>query len=283
MRTRKRRKWLALVLALASGGAAGYLALTSMDQTPLAAAGPAKDGPTARVVVAARDLAVGAVLAPADLKVVDWPGTALPPGYAQDPAGLVGRGLITAVSANEPLLARKMASKEEGGGLAIVIPEGMRAVSVKVDEVIGVAGFVLPGARVDVLATLAENSGRDEAATRVILQNVQTLAAGQTIQRDAEGTPQTVTVITLLVDPEQAEKLTLAATEGRIQLALRNTLDMTQTDTKGGDAGNLVNSSPSAAPASRPARGRVSRPASGTTVVTYNGAERTVTTFVPGD
>ena len=282
MRTRKRRKWFALVLALASGGAAGYLALTMMDQTPLAAADSGKQGPTTRVVVASRDLPVGAVLAPGDLKVVDWPATALPPGYAQDPAGLVGRGLITAVSANEPLLARKVASKEEGGGLPIVIPEGMRAVSVKVDEVVGVAGFVLPGTRVDVLATLSENSGRDEAATRVILKNVQALAAGQTIQRDAEGTPQTVTVITLLVSPEEAEKLTLAATEGRIQLALRNTLYMTQVDTKGVDAANLVQSSPAAAP-SRPARGRVSRPASGTTVVTYNGAERTVTTFVPGD
>ncbi len=275
MRTRKRRKWLALVLALASGGAAGYLALNTMDK-PLAAAST-NGVATARIVVAARDLPVGAVLAPADLKVVDWPATALPPGYASDPSGMVGRGLITPVAANEPLLARKTASKEEGGGLPIVIPEGMRAVSVKVDEVVGVAGFVLPGTRVDVLATLSQQSGRDEAATRVILQNVQTLAAGQTIQRDAEGKPQTVTVITLLVDPEQAEKLTLAATEGRIQLALRNTLDMGEVATKGAEAGHLVQSSPPPAPA-RPASTGAPRPR-GTTVVTYNGAERTVTTF----
>jgi len=276
---RKRRKWLALVLALASGGAAGYLALNQMQQ-PLAAR-PAAGVSMVRVVVAARDLQVGSVLASGDVKLVDWPTSALPPGYASDPQSVLGRGLITAVSANEPLLAAKLASKEAGGGLSITIPEGMRAVSVKVDEVVGVAGFVLPGTRVDVLATLTPNSGREEAATRVILQNVTTLAAGQTIQRDAEGTPQTVTVITLLVDPEQAEKLTLAATEGRIQLALRNTLDMGQIDTKGADAGNLVQST-AVAPA-RPAanRGpRAPRPAGGgTSVITYNGAERTVTTF----
>jgi pilus assembly protein CpaB len=279
MMKRKRRKWFALVLALASGGAAGYIALNTMQQ-PLAAE-PATMGATARVVVAARDLPVGTVLAAPDVKVVDWPANALPPGYANDPGAIVGRGLITSVTAHEPLLAAKLASKEEGGGLPIVIPEGMRAVSVKVDEVVGVAGFVLPGTRVDVLATLTPTSGESEAATRVILQNVQTLAAGQTIQRDAEGKPQTVTVITLLVDPEQAEKLTLAATEGRIQLALRNTLDMGQIETKGADAGHLVQSSP-VAPV-RPAASRTpraSRPAGGgTTVTTYNGAERTVITF----
>jgi pilus assembly protein CpaB len=276
---RKRRKWLALVLALASGGAAGYIALNTM-QRPLAAR-PAITGPTSKVVVAARDLPVGTVLATSDLKVVAWPASTMPRGYASDPSAVVGRGLITAVMAHEPLLTAKLASKEAGGGLPITIPEGMRAVSVKVDEVVGVAGFVLPGTRVDVLATLTPTSGQTEAATRVILQNVTTLAAGQTIQRDAEGKPQTVTVITLLVDPEQAEKLTLAATEGRIQLALRNTLDMGQVETKGADAGHLVQSSPLAP--SRPtgnAGPRAPRPAGGgTSVITYNGAERTVITF----
>ena len=279
---RKRRKWFALVLALASGGAASYLALNTM-QPPLAAR-PADGAPVARVVVAARDLPVGSVLAAGDVKVVDWPTNALPPGYASDAAAVVGRGLITAVSTNEPMLAAKLATKEAGGGLPIVIPEGMRAVSVKVDEVVGVAGFVLPGTHVDVLATLTSRSGDDEAATRVILQNVQTLAAGQTIQRDAEGKPQTVTVITLLVDPDQAEKLTLAATQGvgSIQLALRNTLDMGQVTTQGADAGTLVESSTAPTTPARPAVStapRASRRAPGTSVITYNGAERTVTTF----
>jgi pilus assembly protein CpaB len=273
---RKRRKWFALVLALASGGAAGYLALNYMQQ-PLAAR-PTPSSSTARVVVASRDLPLGAVLSSADVKVVEWPASALPRGYVNDPQAVIGRGLITAVSAHEPLLPTKMASKEEGGGLTIVIPQGMRAVSVKVDEVVGVAGFVLPGTRVDVLATLSAG-GREDAATRVILQNVQALAAGQTIQRDAEGKPQTVTVITLLVDPEQAEKLTLAATEGQIQLALRNTLDMGEIETQGVEVGRLVKTSPVAAPRSQTARGPRAPRQPGTTVITYNGAERTVTTF----
>jgi len=269
---RKRRKWVALVLALASGGVAGYLALDYLQSRPFVPTTSAATG-SERVVIAARDLEIGAVVEPADVKLVDWPGNAVPPGYARDTKSVVGRGVITPVSANEPLLATKLADKEAGGGLPIVIPEGMRAVSVKVDEVVGVAGFVTPGTRVDVLVTLNPGGDRANTATRVILQNVRTLAAGQSIQQTAEGSPQTVTVITLLVTPEQAEKLTLGATEGRIQLALRNTLDTGEIETLGVQAGTLVQGP---RPEPRPSRGSVRR---GTTVVTYNGSERTVTSF----
>src|SRR5688572_1721515 len=273
---RKRRKWMALVLALVSGGAAGYLALGYMNK-PLSPRSASASAAT-QIVVAARDLALGTVLAPGDVKTIAWPSLTVPPGYAASEEQVIGRGLITPVSANEPLMTAKLADKEAGGGLPIVIPEGMRAVSVKVDEVIGVAGFVTPGTRVDVLVTLSDNSERQEAATRVILQNVQALASGQTIQKNANGEPQTATVITLLVTPEQAEKLTLAATEGQIQLALRNTLDMAEVDTDGVQAATLVRTEAPAQPAARPtARGP--RRASGTSVITYNGAERTVTTF----
>jgi pilus assembly protein CpaB len=267
---------MALVLALVSGGAAGYLALGYMNK-PLAPRSASASAST-HIVVAARDLALGTVLAPGDVKTIAWPSVTVPPGYAASEEQVIGRGLITPVSANEPLMTAKLADKEAGGGLPIVIPEGMRAVSVKVDEVIGVAGFVLPGTRVDVLVTLSDNSERDEAATRLILQNVQTLASGQTTQKNANGEPQTATVITLLVTPEEAEQLTLAATEGQIQLALRNTLDMAEVETKGVQAAALVRTEAPAPPAARPtARG--SRRASGTSVITYNGAERTVTTF----
>jgi pilus assembly protein CpaB len=149
----------------------------------------------------------------------------------------------------------------------------MRAVSVKVDEVIGVAGFVLPGTRVDVLVTLNPSAEPELAATRVILQNVRTLAAGQTIQRDQDGTPQTVTVITLLVTPDQAQKLTLASTKGRIQLALRNTLDMEEVDTTAIRAGNLIQKADR--PVVKKTRTRRPRPQ----VEVYNGAKRSVTTF----
>ena len=274
---RKRRKWMALVLALVSGGAAGYLALGYMNK-PLSPRSASASAAT-QIVVAARDLALGTVLAPGDVKTIAWPSLTVPPGYAASEEQVIGRGLITPVSANEPLMTAKLADKEAGGGLPIVIPEGMRAVSVKVDEVIGVAGFVLPGTRVDVLVTLSDNSERQEAATRLILQNVQTLASGQTIQKNANGEPQTATVITLLVTPEEAEKLTLAATEGQIQLALRNTLDMAEVNTEGVQAATLVRTEAPVQPAARPSTARGPRRASGTSVITYNGAERTVTTF----
>jgi len=274
---RKRRKWMALVLALVSGGAAGYLALGYMNRplSPRSASANAMS----HIVVASRDLPLGTVIAPGDVKQIEWPSLTVPPGYAASEEDVIGRGLITPVSANEPLMTAKLADKEAGGGLPIVIPEGMRAVSVKVDEVIGVAGFVLPGTRVDVLVTLTPGADRDEAATRVILQNVQALASGQTIQRNANGEPQTATVITLLVTPEQAEKLTLAATEGHIQLALRNTLDMAEVETDGIKAATLVRTG--AAPQPAPSSGRAPRRSTGggTSVITYNGAERTVTTF----
>lgn len=270
---RKRRKWIALVMALVSGGAAGYLAMNHLDR-PLAPSS-ATASETSRVAVATRDMEVGAVLTANDVKLVEWPARSLPPGYATSKEGVVGRGLIQGVAVNEPLLESKLADKDAGGGLSIVIPEGMRAISVKVDEVIGVAGFVLPGTRVDVLVTLNTTNERQGAETKVILQNVRTLAAGQTIQRDVDGKPQTVTVITLLVTPEQAEDLTLAATEGRIQLALRNTLDTVDVETDGSRAKSLVGGP---APPQRTVRSRgpVRR---GTTVVTYNGDERTETTF----
>jgi pilus assembly protein CpaB len=275
---RKRRKWMALVLALVSGGTAGYLAMNylgSRSATPAVAGAPGRTP----VVVAAQQLQLGSVVGPADVKVVDWPASNVPSGYATSVEQVVGRGVIQPVSINEPLLAGKLAAKEEGGGLPIVIPEGMRGVSVKVDEVIGVAGFVLPGTRVDVLVTINPQNDAEEATTRVILQNVQVLTAGQTIQKDAEGTPQTVTVITLLVSPEQAEELTLAATEGRIHLALRNTLDMAEVETDGVKAGQLVKTvEPVQAAAPRVRRSGAPR-RSGTTIVTFNGTQRSETTF----
>lgn len=274
---RKQRKWMALVLALVSGGTAGYLAMNYLANKSAPPAVAGTPGMT-KVVVAAQPLELGSVVGPADVKMVDWPASNVPQGYATSAEQVVGRGVIQPVSINEPLLTSKLAAKEEGGGLPIVIPEGMRGVSVKVDEVIGVAGFVLPGTRVDVLVTINPQNDKEEATTRVILQNVTVLTAGQLIQKDAEGTPQTVTVITLLVTPEQSEELTLAATEGRIHLALRNTLDMAEVETDGIKAGQLVKTVEpvKAAPSVRRSGGPRR---SGTTIVTFNGTERSETTF----
>jgi pilus assembly protein CpaB len=132
---------------------------------------------------------------------------------------------------NEPLLEGKLAPRQGGAGLSATIPDGMRAVSVSVNDVIGVAGFVVPGTMVDVLVTGSTNPGvQNTNVTRTILENVRVMAAGQKVEQDREGKPQTVPVITLLVSPEDANSLTMASTQGRIQLALRNTLDSKKVD-----------------------------------------------------
>jgi pilus assembly protein CpaB len=135
---------------------------------------------------------------------------------------------------NEPILPMKLSSKEAGSGLPPSIPPGLRAVSVRVNEVIGVAGYVLPGTRVDVLATVSPTGQSNDMTSKVILTNVQVLAAGTKIERDTDrNKPMAVSVVTLLVDPEESERLTLASTEGKIQLALRNPLDKTMPTTQG--------------------------------------------------
>jgi pilus assembly protein CpaB len=240
MATRQRRMWMVLGLALASGGLAAYLALNFLrTQQPLRVAQPSG----AHVVVAAQDLKVGTTVRATDVRLVRWPESALPSGYVGAVDAVVGRGVITPVRINEPMLDGKLAAKGAGAGLQITIPEGMRAVSVKVDEVIGVAGFVLPRTRVDVIMTLppTPGTGLKETTTRLFMQNVLALASGQVVQQDAEGKPLRVTVITLLVTPEQAEVLILAGSEGKIQLALRNTLDLDTVRTAGARADALLN------------------------------------------
>jgi pilus assembly protein CpaB len=228
---RKNRPFILLALAVISGGAAAYLAMQYIRQQarPLISSGPKN----AEVVVAAHDLPLGTVLGERDVKTVEWVGGAVPLGFIGSIPEALGRGLITPVQENEPLLEGKLARRGAGGGLPVIIDQGMRALSVAVDQVVGVAGFVLPSTRVDVLLTMNDASGSKEQSTRVIMQNVKTLAAGQSIQQDKEGKAQTVPVVTLLVTPEQAETLALAANQGRIQLALRNMLDTLHVETRG--------------------------------------------------
>jgi pilus assembly protein CpaB len=277
------RRPLLLVLALSSGGLAGLLALSYLREgTPAPLAMPA---PVERqIVVAAQDVPPGTVLSDAHVKLVAWPATA-PNGYASSLADVVGRGVITSLVADEPLLAAKLADLEAGGGLPIVIPAGMRAVSVKVDEVIGVAGFVLPGTRVDVLVTMRARSNDTESTTRLILQNVQTVTAGTQIEADRDGTPQPVTVVTLLVTPDQAESLTLAANEGRIHLALRNTMDGGEVKTSGADARRLLAGEPVpvvATPRPRPQPPAAPAPPPERVVEIYRGSARSEATFRGG-
>jgi pilus assembly protein CpaB len=183
---------------------------------------------TGHLVVAVRPMPLGTRVDSNNLRLIDWPADEPVPGMFQRIEDCAGRALITAVAQNEPILENKLAPKEAGAGLPATIPEGMRGLSVAVNDVIGVAGFVIPGTMVDVLVTGgiagSKNTGENNI-TRTILENVRVLAAGQKVEQDRDGKPQTVPVVTLLVSPEDSDKLAMASTQGKIQLALRNTID----------------------------------------------------------
>ena len=235
---RSRRLFIVMALALLSGLAAAWLALNYLRQpeSPIRTVEVSET----EVVVAARDLSLGTVLTAEEVKLVGWAGGLLPEGYSSSVVEVLGRGVITLVVLNEPLISSKIAVKEAGGGLPIVIPEGMRGVSVRVDDVISIAGFVLPGTRVDVMVTLDQGNQSENPVTKLILQNVPVLTSGQVIEQTESGEPIQVTVITVLVSPDEAEELVLAATRGRIQLALRNTLDVDSVSTEGARLNSLV-------------------------------------------
>lgn len=183
---------------------------------------------TQRIVVAAVPLQLGTRIDASNLKLIPWPSSDPVAGTFSRIEDCANRALITPLAANELVIESKLASREAGAGLPATIPEGMRAMSVAVNEVVGVAGFVIPGTMVDVLVTGKAGNSTDNV-TRTILENVRVLAAGQKIEQDREGKPQTVPVITLLVAPEDAARLAMASTQGKIQLALRNTIDSKKT------------------------------------------------------
>lgn len=216
-----RRLLLILIAALIGGVGASYLVYRLVGGQ-LGSGGP----PMAEIVVAARDLQIGTLIAPADVSLGRWVGT-LPKGALSKTDQALNRGAIATMYQGEPILADRLAAAGSGGGLAAIIPSGMRASAVRVNEVVGLAGFVTPGMRVDVLATGIRPGGNATEGTRVktLLQNIQVLSAGGNLQKDSEGKPQVVQVVNLLVTPEQAEKLSLASNQTQIQLVLRNPLD----------------------------------------------------------
>jgi pilus assembly protein CpaB len=179
-----------------------------------------------QIVVAAENIPLGTRLDASKLRTIPWPAGAPVVGMFTNVGDCANRALITNVSENEPILDKKLAPVEAGGGMPATIPEGMRAVSVAVNEVVGVAGFVIPGTMVDVLVTGVQTGPTGGSITRTILEDVKVLAAGQKTEQDREGKPQTVPVITLLVTPENANRLIMASNAGKIQLALRNTIDV---------------------------------------------------------
>src|ERR1700724_2610086 len=190
------------------------------------------------LMVAADDLQVGARVEEHDIKIIKIPASDVPPTAPRRMADVLEHGVILPIAKGEFLLSGKLAGENAGSGLPSLIPPGMRAVSVRVNEVVSVAGFVGPGTRVDVLLTGTPN-GSSESQTTTVLQNVAVIASGHTLERNAAGEAQNTPVITLLTSPEDAERLTLASAEGKIQLSLRNPLDTHQESVEAANAKGL--------------------------------------------
>ncbi|HOG30091.1 MAG TPA: Flp pilus assembly protein CpaB [Vicinamibacterales bacterium] len=229
------RVLLVLLVAIAMAGIASYAVYQGIQRIPAREVEVASQP----VVVAAKALPVGALIGPGDVKLAAWPSKSMVAGAFAAIDDVAGRGLLAAVLENEPITTAKLAPREAGAGLAPTIPLGMRAVSVRVNDVIGVAGFVVPGSRVDVVATV--NAG-DSSITRTVVSNLQVLAAGTRVDQEEakDGKPIPTTVVTLLTTPEDAERVTLASGEGQILLVLRNPLDIAPTTTAGVRLASLV-------------------------------------------
>lgn len=244
-----RRVVLILLVALVVAAGASYVAYRLVRNT-LAGSSPARQ--TSQVVVAKRNLEIGTIVKPADVGLAPWVGV-VPKGVVTLEKDVLERGVVSTVYEGEPIIQTRLATLGAGGGMAATIPPGMRACAVRVDQVVGVAGFVLPGMRVDILIMGSPPGGAagDGPKIKTVLQNLQVLAAGQNIQKDAEGKPVQVQVVSLLVTPEQAEILSLASNESRIQLILRNPLDTEASKTEGSTMASLFSGvkTKSAAPA----------------------------------
>jgi pilus assembly protein CpaB len=218
-----------LVFAFVVAGCASLLLYRLTTSHNTAQAAPT----TTKALVASRNLELGAIIKDSDVKDAPWAG-ALPTNAVLKREDIIGRGVTTTIYDGEPIVENRLAPKGAGGGLAAMIPSGMRAVAVRVNDVVGVAGFVVPGMRVDVLISGSPpNNNAQGSLTRTLLQNIEVLSAGQDFKKDNEGKPLGVGVVNLLVTPEQAEMLSLASNQTTIQLVLRNPLDTQVAKTPG--------------------------------------------------
>jgi pilus assembly protein CpaB len=254
---RNTRTLIVLAVAVLMAGIASfgvYIAVRSMPVREVEIA-------RAQAVVAARPLQVGMLVTKDDVKVVPWPAANQVPGSFTEIERVVNRGVVGSVAENEPLTEGKLAAVGSGAGLPPTITEGMRAVSIRVNEIIGVAGFVIPGTRVDVLVTVqgGQEGQKEEPQTRAVLSNVQVLTAGTRFDQERatkDGKPIKTSVVTLLLTPQDAETLTLAAAKGSIMLTLRNPLDTAPANTEGARFSELLGKPP-APPVKQTVGGRV--------------------------
>ncbi len=226
---RQYRTLIVMVVAVGTAALASFGVYRAVQRMPVREVEVA----SMQVVVAAEPLPVGTRLDARHLKVVAWPSRSPVSGSFAETGPLVERGVIVTIAENEPVTASKVASAEAGAGLPPIIPSGMRAISVRVNEVIGVAGFAVPGTRVDVVVTVDNPQG--EPMTRTVVSHVQVLTAGTKFDQEnsKDGKPIPTSVVTLMVLPEDAERIALASNEGKITLALRNPLDVAPTETTG--------------------------------------------------
>lgn len=222
------RTWIMLSVALIAGLMAVLLASQWLD---------AKSGSgMTKVVVASTDISLGQRLTPELVQLVDWPSRSVPPGAYQQINGLDGRVLRTNMLRGEPVLQAKLAPVGTQGGLSAVIGEGKRAITVRVNDVIGVAGFALPGNYVDIIVNTQREAGdstaRDKSISKIVLERILVLAVAQEVGRD-DTKPRVVNAVTLEVTPQQAEKIDLARSVGTLSLVLRNQIDPLVADTAG--------------------------------------------------
>ena len=251
---RRNRTLFVLLVAVGLASLATYGVFRTIRSIPVREVEVA----TKFVVVAAENLPLGTRLSKEQVKLVGWPAATPVEGSFASVDEIVGRGVLQPVQANELLTENKLAPKEAGAGLSPTIPPGMRALSVKVNDVIGVAGFTVPGARVDVVVVVKE---RDNSMARVVVSNLQVLTAGTRydIEQAKDGKPMPSNVVTLLVTPDQAERISLAQINGSITLVLRNPLDVEPTQTAGIRMAGLMGT-PSTAPVEKPAPKRSKAP-----------------------
>jgi len=204
---------------------------------------------TTGIVAAVNDLPSGATLTAKDVALVDWPTNLSLAGSFDKIDDVVGKPLLYPVVTREPILKRDLGVEGSGIGISGKIPTGMRATAVKSNEIVGVAGFLYPGSRVDVMVTYTPPGGGSSPVTQTVLQNVEVLTAGQTIEPDPQGKPETVNVVTLLVSPEDSQKLQLASSQGVIQFVLRSGVDQKNVDLHPTHLDQLSSDKPPAPPA----------------------------------
>ena len=194
---------------------------------------------TKRIIAAAVALQPGAPVTAESLTEINWPENVPLDGLVEKKEDVVGHVLMYAVAVNQPVLRRDLAASASLG-LSAKIPDGMRATAVKTNEVTNIAGFIFPGSHVDVLVTLRPENNNTSTVTRMVIQNAQVLSTGTKMDPDPNGKPENVTVVTLLVTPEQSEKVALAQTQGTIHLALRNGGDSASPDVPSVDMAELA-------------------------------------------